>query len=162
MTHSLQLSISVEVPVSVATALLVPETAIDASSPFISKESLLLSESVQRQGKGNGIINDKREKLVQKEKIGEECNAMKLMRAKRGRATLSSKETEGSTHSHRDATQTILIPYGWTERINIWSRRDKLDLVILEKLSAPSTIAAAFIHKCWTPTWEKVAVNAEL
>ncbi|KAL2506092.1 hypothetical protein Adt_21713 [Abeliophyllum distichum] len=52
--------------VPVATVPLVPKVAMDASSPFSSREFLLSSENVQRQGKEKEIINDEGKKLAQK------------------------------------------------------------------------------------------------
>ncbi|KAL2494266.1 Uncharacterized protein Fot_38023 [Forsythia ovata] len=48
------------------------------------------------------------------------------------------------------------------ERINIGFRRDELDPTVLGKLPAPTTIAAASVHKYWTSAFGKSADNAEL
>ncbi|KAL2514574.1 hypothetical protein Fot_28545 [Forsythia ovata] len=48
------------------------------------------------------------------------------------------------------------------ERINIGFHRDELDPMVLGKLPALATIAAASVHKYWTPAFKKAADNTEL
>ncbi|KAL2549246.1 hypothetical protein Fot_10776 [Forsythia ovata] len=48
------------------------------------------------------------------------------------------------------------------ERINIGFRWDELDPTVLGKLPAPTTIAAASVHKYWISAFEKAVDNAEL
>ncbi|KAL2558791.1 hypothetical protein Fot_03530 [Forsythia ovata] len=67
--------------------------------------------------------------------------------AKRGRVTHPLEKTDGSTQSSRGSTQTSTPdPYSQTK----------------QKLSAPSAIEAAYVHKYWTPTWVKAVDNTDL
>ncbi|KAL2538466.1 hypothetical protein Fot_19857 [Forsythia ovata] len=61
----------------------------------------------------------------------------------------------------REETCRTLVPLP-VERINIGFHRDELDPAVLEKLSAPAAIAAASIHKYWTPTFGKATDSTEL
>ncbi|KAL2548460.1 hypothetical protein Fot_09990 [Forsythia ovata] len=53
-------------------------------------------------------------------------------------------------------------PPGWSKYINIESRQDELDLVILEKLPPSSITPAASVHKYWTTVWVRATEGAVL
>ncbi|KAL2553532.1 Uncharacterized protein Fot_07151 [Forsythia ovata] len=85
-----------------------------------------------------------------------------FQKTKRGQKT-PLRETGETTFPPRGTTRTsISFLHSWTERINIRSSQDEIDPDILEKLLAPSAIAAASVHKYWTSSWAKTADNAEL
>ncbi|KAL2549991.1 hypothetical protein Fot_11521 [Forsythia ovata] len=92
-------------------------------------------------------VIDEREKVVPKRALEDEGDAVGSVNVKRGRMA-PPQETVGSIPTFPSMAQ-ISIPDSsdWTKCINIGSRRDKLDLAILEKLPYFSTIAATSVHK---------------
>ncbi|KAL2552723.1 hypothetical protein Fot_06342 [Forsythia ovata] len=50
----------------------------------------------------------------------------------------------------------------WMQRINIGSRQDELDPIILERLPPLSAMAVASVHKYWTSVWAKATEGADL
>ncbi|KAL2494354.1 hypothetical protein Fot_38111 [Forsythia ovata] len=65
-------------------------------------------------------------------------------------------ETDGKEGTFRTS---VLSP---VEYINIGSRWDKLDPIVLEKLPASASITVASVYKYWTSAFEKAADNVEL
>ncbi|KAL2538746.1 hypothetical protein Fot_20137 [Forsythia ovata] len=74
----------------------------------------------------------------------------------------SSKRKAGA-NSGEEAFQPPPPPFlGTYEFINIGSRQDKLDLVVLGKLQPPVANAVASVHKYWTSAFGKAVDDAEL
>ncbi|KAL2495228.1 hypothetical protein Fot_38985 [Forsythia ovata] len=74
-----------------------------------------------------------------------------------------SSEVEDHVSQDRGASRTsIPPPAGKYEYINIGSHRDELDPTILGKLSAPTAIAVASVHKYWTSTFRKATDNCRI
>ncbi|KAL2501977.1 hypothetical protein Fot_35825 [Forsythia ovata] len=80
MTHSLQSPILDTVPILVVTTSLVPESAMGASSLFLSKELLLSSESVRCQDKRKGFAEEDSEARGQRRSAGDEGVMRNTMR----------------------------------------------------------------------------------
>ncbi|KAL2483276.1 hypothetical protein Fot_44720 [Forsythia ovata] len=83
-------------------------------------------------------------------------------RARRGPNDPSSGVKDCVLHDRGASRNSIPHSPGKPEYINIGSRHDELDPTALGKLSAPAAIATASVHKYWTSTFRKAAVNAEL
>ncbi|KAL2519799.1 hypothetical protein Fot_23722 [Forsythia ovata] len=94
--------------------------------------------------------------------MGYQDSAGDSRKAKRGRGT-PFRKTEKTAPLTQGANQTSIPPlHGWTERINIESRKDELVPAILEKLPVLFAIAVASVHKYWTSAFAKAADNVEL
>ncbi|KAL2494325.1 Uncharacterized protein Fot_38082 [Forsythia ovata] len=71
------------------------------------------------------------------------------------KSSRQSGKRKAETDSREGAFRTpVLSP---VECINIGSRWDELDPIVLEKLPASAAITAASIHKYWTSAFEKAA-----
>ncbi|KAL2514235.1 hypothetical protein Fot_28206 [Forsythia ovata] len=71
-----------------------------------------------------------------------------------------SGKRKAKTNSTEGVFRTPVPPP--VKRIKIGFRRDELDPTVLGKLPTPAAIAAASVHKYWTPAFSKAADNAEL
>ncbi|KAL2514525.1 hypothetical protein Fot_28496 [Forsythia ovata] len=137
-----------------------PEAMVNSSS-FIPLASEVTSgmPSVLRSGKRKAAADSKEESSMPGKGMDDVGD---FRRTGQGREDPFS-EVEDHTLQDREASQTpILPPTGKYEYINIGSRRDELDLMVLGKLPVLAAIAAASVHKYCTSTFGKAANNAEL
>ncbi|KAL2515443.1 R3H domain-containing protein 4 [Forsythia ovata] len=74
----------------------------------------------------------------------------------------SGKRKAGADCKEEASRTPVPHPAGRHEYINIGSRWDELDIMVLGKLPAPAAIAAASVHKYWTSAFGKDADNVEL
>ncbi|KAL2542505.1 hypothetical protein Adt_03483 [Abeliophyllum distichum] len=129
---------------------------------FLVSSTALVPVATVSLDKGKGIAKNAGEKVVPKRIVEDEADAVDSKRVKRGRMTHLPKTRESITSLQGVAWITIPVLYDWTERINIRSCQDELDLAVLEKLPPPSAMVVASVHKDWTSAWAKAADDADL
>ncbi|KAL2526053.1 hypothetical protein Adt_11107 [Abeliophyllum distichum] len=122
------------------------------------------SSSTVMEGEGEGDVQgcEVGPKGAQKRRLPDEGVGVDSGKAKKSWAA-SPQKTSGS-HKVFSLEAQGCIPNSsyWRERINIWFRLDELDPEILERLSPPSTMVVAFVHKYWTTIWAKATDGADL
>ncbi|KAL2500508.1 FAS1 domain [Forsythia ovata] len=79
-----------------------------------------------------------------------------------GSARQSGKRKTGANSREEASRAPHSPPPGKCEYINIGSRRDQLDPVVLGKLLTPVATAVASVHKYWTSAFGRAVDNAEL